>query len=124
MKEQSTKDKLKAIAEWLYTNKEIILQEQYSVQYAILCPDDDGGATSFGVYAINEDNMWHLMYDVIKEFYNDNDEYGSFDEYMQELHDQFLEWDCIETDDDFVEYIPDNADAEGLMDSVDTENDE
>jgi len=105
MTEQTTKEKLRTIAEWLFTNKDALRKEELSVQYAVLSPTDDGNAKTFGVYAINETNMWRVMYDVIYEFYKDNEDYESFDEYMDELKDQFLEWFDEENECETISYI-------------------
>lgn len=115
MNEQTMKDKLKTVAEWLFTNKEALKQEELSVQYAVLSPTCDGAAKTFGVYAINETNMWRVMYDVIYEFYKDNDEYESFDEYMDDLKEQFMEWFEEEEDCETISYI----EHEGTFESED-----
>ena len=124
MREQTTKDKLKAIGEWLFQNKDALRKDDLSVQYAVLSPDGDGGAHVFGVYAINEDNVWHVMYDVLKEFYADNPDYDSFEEYMDEVRDQCLEWFEDEEDDEVesisMTYHPDETDEE-LGDFFDSE---
>lgn len=116
MREQSTKDKLKAIGEWLFQNKDALRKDDLSVQYVVLSPDNNGGAHVFGVYAINEDNLWHVMYDVLKEFYADNPDYDSFEEYMDDVRDQCLEWFEEEEDDDVesisMTYHPDETDEE------------
>ena len=117
MNEQTMKDKLKTIAEWLFTNKDVLRKEELSVQYAVLSPTGDGDAKTFGVYAINETNMWRVMYDVIYEFYKDNEDYESFDEYMDELKDQFLEWFDEEDDCETISYI----EHEGMFESEDEE---
>lgn len=100
MREQTTKEKLKAIGEWLFQNKDALRKDDLSVQYVVLSPDNDGGAHVFGVYAINEDNLWHVFYDVLKEFYADNPDYDSFEEYMDDVREQCLEWFEEEEDDD------------------------
>ena len=117
MSEQTTKEKLKTIAEWLYTNRKAITSEELSVQYAVLSPTEDGKANTFGVYAINEDNMWRVMYNVIYEFYKDNDDYESFSEYMDDLRDQFMEWFDEEDECETISYI----DHEGMLDLEDEE---
>lgn len=117
MNEQTMKDKLKTVAEWLFTNKEALKQEELSVQYAVLSPTGDGAAKTFGVYAINENNLWRVMYDVIYEFYKDNENYETFDEYMDDLKEQFMEWFDEEDDCETLSY----TEHEGMFGSEDEE---
>jgi hypothetical protein len=118
MKKQTTKEKLKAVAQWLGENKDIFLKEHLSVQFAVLSPaEEKGKAHAFGVYAINEMNLWQLMYDVIYEFYKDNPDYDSFYEYMDDLREQFLEWFEKEDECETISY----SDHEGTQDLEDEE---
>ena len=118
MNEQTTKEKLKAVARWLGENKDVFLKEHLSVQFAVLSPaEEKGKAHAFGVYAINEMNLWQLMYDVICEFYKDNPDYDSFYEYMDDLREQFLEWYEKEDECETISY----SDHEGMSELEDEE---
>ena len=92
MSEQTTLDKLKTIGDWIFQNKEALRKDDLSVHYAVLSPDAQGGANVFGVYVINEENLWHVMFDVLKEFYEDNDAYASFENYLSDVMEQCLAW--------------------------------
>ena len=120
MNEQTTKDKLKVIGEWLYHNKEALRKDDLSVQYAVLSPDGQGGANVFGVYAINEENLWRVIYDTLKEFYDDNEDYDDFEEYINDVREQFIEWHETEADDVInsvsMTYNPEDRETEELGD--------
>ena len=118
MREQTTKDKLKAVGTWLFQNKDALRKDNLSVQYSVLCALDDGGAHVFGVHITNEDNLWLMLYDVLKEFYTDHDDCDSFADYMNDFMEHCLAWfDAEEEDDVDVEsismtYHPDETDEE------------
>lgn len=125
MREQTTKDKLKAIGEWLFQNKDALRKDNLSVQYSVLCALDDGGAHVFGVHITNEDNLWLMLYDVLKEFYADHDDYDSFAGYMNDFTEHCLAWFDAEEEDDVeclsMTYHPETDDAEEIGEFFDSE---
>lgn len=57
------------------------------------------------------------MYDVIYEFYKDNEDYETFDEYMDNLKEQFMEWFEDEDECETISY----SDYEGMSEFEDEE---
>lgn len=128
MSGQTTLDKLKTIGEWLFQNKDALRKDNLSVQYSILRAQDDGGAHVFGVHITNEDNLWLMLYDVLKEFYMDHDDYDSFADYMNDFTEHCLAWFDAEAEDaDFeslsLAYHPEDSETEEIGDLFGSEED-
>lgn len=91
MNEQTTLEKLKAINEWIYTNKSAIKQENLSVTYTILSTDDAEDSTNVSaVYITSEDELWFTVYDMLKEFYTEHEQEETFDEYLSRFRETLL----------------------------------
>ena len=109
MKEQSTLDKLKTIGEWIHTNKTAIKNDRLNVMFSVIQPSETG-AYVFGTHCINEDNMLVLVFDTLKEFYLEHDEYDSFESYLNDVKDHFLELDTLDGHSQTIRYTDDDED--------------
>lgn len=94
MNEQTTLEKLKAINEWIYTNEAIIKQEDLSVVYTVLSTNEVEDSTNVSsVYITSEDELWFMVYDMLKEFYTDHKQEETFAEYLSRFQETLLAMD-------------------------------
>ena len=94
MNEQTTLEKLKAINEWIYTNEAVIKQEDLSVVYSILSTNEGEDSTNVSsVYITSEDELWFMIYDMLKEFYSDHEQEETFAEYLSRFQETLLAMD-------------------------------
>ena len=94
MNEQTTLEKLKAINEWIYTNEAIIKQEDLSVVYTVLSTNEQEDSTNVSsVYITAEDELWFMVYDMLKEFYTDHEQEETFAEYLSRFQETLLAMD-------------------------------
>ena len=91
MNDQTTLEKLRAINEWIYTNKSAIKQENLSVIYTILSTDEIEDSTNVSaVYITSEDELWFTVYDMLKEFYTEHEQEETFADYLSRFRETLL----------------------------------